>query len=99
MPKLLRIPDCDIDGFGGALRWAREQRKLSLRNVADQLAVSPSYISDVELGRRSIDPDRLGTIAKMLDVDLGDLERRYLDDWFTSHAAIAGIVRRHWRPR
>jgi DNA-binding transcriptional regulator YiaG len=38
--------------FGKAFRERREQEKLSLREVARDLGVSPAYLSDVELGRR-----------------------------------------------
>ncbi len=39
---------------GGALRRARKQKKLSLRQCAAQLKVSAAYLYDVERGRRGM---------------------------------------------
>jgi predicted transcriptional regulator len=40
------------DARPGALRKRREQCGVSLREVARRLSLSPSYLHDVELGRR-----------------------------------------------
>lgn len=39
--------------FGGLLRKHRKQRDLSLGQMAERIDVAPSYLSDVELGRRN----------------------------------------------
>lgn len=37
--------------FGDMLREFRKSRRIQLEDMADQLKVSPSYLSDIELGR------------------------------------------------
>lgn len=40
--------------LGGALRFYREQRGISLRAVAAHLKLSAPFVSDCELGRRTL---------------------------------------------
>lgn len=39
--------------FGEKLRAEREAQEIGLRELARKLRVSPSYVSDLELGKRS----------------------------------------------
>lgn len=61
--------------FGEFVRSKRHERKLTLRDVAEQLGVSIPYLSDVERGLRGpLSGSHLGTLAKALDLPLWELE-------------------------
>jgi transcriptional regulator with XRE-family HTH domain len=59
--------------MGERLRAARRARGLSLRELAKQLDVSPSLISQVETGRASPSVSTLYAIAQVLSVSVDDL--------------------------
>ena len=53
--------------FGKALRAARLNWGLTLREVAEHLGVSIAYLSDVEAGRRApLTPERVKSVARFL---------------------------------
>lgn len=54
---------------GGLLRKARQKAGMTLGQVAEILSVSIPYLSDVELNRRSISPERLRILADVLKMD------------------------------
>jgi transcriptional regulator with XRE-family HTH domain len=51
---------------GGLLRKHRGDRTLS--EVAEALGVSKAYLSDVELGRRSVSSEKLQSLSKVLSL-------------------------------
>ena len=59
--------------MGERLREARQERRLSLRALADRLGVSPSLISQIETGRANPSVSTLYAIANELDVSLDEL--------------------------
>ena len=59
--------------MGERLRAVRRARGLSLRELAKQLDVSPSLISQVETGRASPSVSTLYAIAQVLSVSVDDL--------------------------
>lgn len=59
---------------GERIRELREERDLSLRELARSLDVSAAFMSDVELGRRYPTAEMLGKIAKKLRTTLEDLQ-------------------------
>ena len=59
--------------LGQRIRELREERDLSLRELARSLEVSAAFMSDVELGRRYPTDDMLAKIAKKLRVALTEL--------------------------
>jgi len=59
-----RVLQCAI---GGKLRELREQRKLSLRELARRLGISAPYLLDMELGRRGPCLDTVERIVHELD--------------------------------
>ena len=63
-----------MTSLGQRIRELREQRDLSLRELAKRLEVSPAFISDVELGRRFPSDEVLAAIAKLLRVKIEDLK-------------------------
>jgi transcriptional regulator with XRE-family HTH domain len=59
--------------MGERLRAARSERRLSLRELAGRLGVSPSLISQIETGRANPSVSTLYAIAAELDVSLDEL--------------------------
>jgi len=62
-----------VEGIGPFIRKRRDELDLSLRELAKQLDCSPSFISDIELGRRHPSDKVLIEIAKILKVKAEDL--------------------------
>ena len=56
--------------LGGAVRRRREQKGLSLRDVADQTGVSASTLSRIENGTGKPDADNISRLASWLDMPI-----------------------------
>ena len=55
--------------FGEFLQTKREQQKITLRQLAENLDLSAPFLSDVEKGRRnSLDMDRLVMLRQILNL-------------------------------
>jgi len=52
--------------FGKSIRTARKESEISLRELARRIGVSASYLSDVEVGRRTISKNNLIKISKII---------------------------------
>jgi len=86
--------------LGEVLRGARVKLDLGLRELAKQLGITPSYLSDIEYDRRVPSEDVLSQLAKALDLELdhlmalagrvGDTAERYLK----RHPAAGVLFRR-----
>ena len=63
-----------METLNAALRLLREARKLTQRQVAEALGIEPSVVSGWERGRSVPSLRRLGELAEVLDLDLGDLD-------------------------
>lgn len=50
------------EGFGPRVRWQRQRRRMSLRELSRRVRVSPSHLSDVE---RGINEPSLGIAARI----------------------------------
>src|SRR5258707_9587305 len=74
-PSPAREPSARPDSpqMGERLRAARSERRLSLRELAGRLGVSPSLISQIETGRANPSVSTLYAIAAELDVSLDEL--------------------------
>lgn len=59
--------------LGAALRAVRESRGLSLREVARQVEVSPSFVSQVELGKAKPSVGTLYALVSVLGISLNEL--------------------------
>lgn len=53
--------------FGNELRRVRESRKESLRALARRLKISPTYLSDIERGKRNAPWTLIEKLEKMYD--------------------------------
>jgi transcriptional regulator with XRE-family HTH domain len=61
-------PDSATPAFGYSIRSLRLERGLTLRQMAQRVAVSPRQVSDWERGRRYPRLDRVADIARALDI-------------------------------
>ena len=61
--------------LGERIREIREEKDLSLRELATQIEVSAPFMSDVELGRRFPSDKHLLSIARALDTSLEELRQ------------------------
>jgi transcriptional regulator with XRE-family HTH domain len=60
--------------IGEKIRQLREDKDLSLRELAKTIGVSAAFFSDVELGRRYPSDKHLAAIARALDTTLDELQ-------------------------
>jgi transcriptional regulator with XRE-family HTH domain len=74
-----RATEPDYPEVGERLRARRQERQLSLRDLAGRLGVSPSLISQIERGRARPSVSTLYAIAAELDVSLDEL--LFNDEW------------------
>jgi transcriptional regulator with XRE-family HTH domain len=61
--------------FGDKLRGLREEKGLSLRELASSIGISAAFLSDVELGRRFPSADKLDLLARKLGVKAEELRK------------------------
>ena len=66
----------DNRSLGEVIHDARARLKRSLRDVAKQLAITPSYLSDIENNRRVPSEEVLVKLAVVLHLDKDDLMAR-----------------------
>lgn len=70
---VLRIPAV-VTTFGEAIRWARNERGMTLRGLGAAIGVHAAFLCDIEHGRR--ETARVSDFARALGVHVADLERR-----------------------
>src|SRR5207248_7098202 len=90
--------------LGNAIRRRREQKALSLRDVADETGVSASTLSRIENGTGKPDADNIARLTAWLDVPMerimsgremdGDEERAVV---YFPHESTPEIVEAHLR--
>jgi transcriptional regulator with XRE-family HTH domain len=62
-----------MENFGVFVRFLREKKDISVRELARRLDASAAFISDIELGRRYPSDDVLGRLAAELEVSVDEL--------------------------
>lgn len=92
---MLRIPN-EARTFGEALRWARKQRDMTLRQLGEAIGVSAPFLCDIEHDRRQT--NRVEQLSRALGVELSDLERRQgvtedLTDWLARNPKLVALLR------
>ena len=80
-----------MEDLGKTIRKLRKARKLSLKEVADQIGCSPSYISQVETAKIDPSASRLKEIAQALGTTIVQL--------FSEQTSEKEIVRKEDRQR
>lgn len=68
-----------LDHQPEAVKWAREQAGLTKTQLAKELGVSLSLISEIEAGTRNATPANLNRIAGALKCPRVALERKHAD--------------------
>lgn len=91
----MKFPD-DIRSLGQAVYYARGQRRLTVRQLAQKVGLSPAFICDVEHDRRQT--TRLSELAQALRIPLKELEsragvNRNLTDWLSRHPKLVQLLR------
>ena len=61
--------------MGERIREIRQEKDLSLRELATRIGVSAAFMSDVELGRRNPSDKHLEKVARVLETSLDDLQK------------------------
>ncbi len=91
--------------LGQSIRTVREQQGLSLRELARRVDVSPSFISQIELGKANPSVGTLYSIVSVLGTTLDDLIGEPSGSAGAEagpelvDAALAGDASRAWPPR
>lgn len=62
-----------MKNLGQYIRFLREKKDISLRELAKKLDITPAFLSDVELGRRNPSEEVLAKIAHLLETTVEDL--------------------------
>lgn len=73
--------------LGERIRQLREEKDLSLRELAEELGLSAPFLSDVELSRRYPSEKVLSDLAKKLGTSVEDLQK------YDTRAPVEGIKR------
>jgi transcriptional regulator with XRE-family HTH domain len=82
--------------FGEALRWARNERRMTLRQLGVKLGLSAPFLSDVEHDRRNL--NQVADAEKVLGLRPGELELRGrmspdLADWLSTQPRLIRLIR------
>lgn len=90
----MKFPD-DIKTLGQAVYHARNERRLTIRQLADRVGVSAPFICDIEHDRRAT--NKLTELAEALDIPYGELEKRAgltreLKDWLSHHPKLIQLL-------
>ena len=72
-PIEVSAPEEPGDGLGARLRVVRQRSGLSLREVARQLGVSPSFVSQLENGKSQPSVATLYSLSQLLGVSIDEL--------------------------
>jgi DNA-binding XRE family transcriptional regulator/quercetin dioxygenase-like cupin family protein len=87
--RVAEVPAAPVVNLGARLRRVRQDSGLSLREVARQLGVSPSFVSQLETGKSQPSVATLYSLAQLLDVPIDQL---FAADPLPSvtHASLSG---------
>ncbi|KXA43087.1 MULTISPECIES: helix-turn-helix domain-containing protein [Staphylococcus] len=59
--------------FGQNIKQIRKQRNLTQKQLADQIEISQSYLSDIESGRKNLSIKTVKKLADSLGLSVTDL--------------------------
>jgi len=66
--------------FGEQIRLLREEAKLSLREVAEQIGIDTSLLGKIERNDRLPTKEQIKLVAKFFNLDEKDLMKEFLSD-------------------
>lgn len=90
-------PLANVATLGEAVRMLREERRITLRALAERIGVSAPFLSDVEHNRRST--DKLPELAEALGVPVEDLQRLDgrvppdLKEWLAANPGLVSLLK------
>jgi transcriptional regulator with XRE-family HTH domain len=61
--------------LGQSIRELRQEKDVSVRELAKRLSLSPAFLSDIELGRRHPSDEKLTRIARALGTPVEELRK------------------------
>lgn len=64
-----------LTDFGKALRIIRVNRDISAKDMANNLGISPSYLSAIENGKRAIPDNFLSTLLNLYNLSQHEIEQ------------------------
>lgn len=95
MHEQIAIPE-DVKTLGAAVRFLREHRQITLRELARRVGISAPFLSDIEHNRRST--DKLRELASALAVEptvLTAFDGRLsgeLKDWIAANRDVSALL-------
>src|SRR5262249_59106178 len=63
----------DLEPLGDTVRRARQEKQLTIKDLAERAGLSQRFLSDLERGRGNISIARLMSVARALDTKLAEL--------------------------
>lgn len=87
------------ESLGKKIKELRTGMKLTLREAARQLDISPPHMSDIEYGRRNPSPELMQKLAALFGVPLDELEAvdsrlaPELKEWIDENPAVGQLLR------
>lgn len=80
-----------VSSFGEQLRSLREQKQLSLREVASEINIDSSLLGKIERNERQPTKEQIKLIAFFFKINEKQLFREYLSDQFANKIIEANI--------
>lgn len=86
----------EIRSLGQAIRYLRELRGITLRELGKRVGVSAPFLTDIEHDRRNT--EELPAIAKALGVDVKELKRfdrrvpKAVKDWIAANPELVELL-------
>lgn len=80
--------------LGQFIRRVREAKGLTLRLASDRAGISPAFLSDVELDRRTFSPKTLLPLAKALGLHADDLSKKLNEKRIADHQMAIDALRK-----
>lgn len=75
--------------FGLKLKYLRGKKGISLKSLSDSAGLSPSYINEIEKGKKYPKPEKIIQLAEALDVSYDKLVSTEMDE---SHNPLAAVL-------
>lgn len=86
------------NSLGEKIKQERKQRKISLREFARQLSISPAFLVDIEKNRRLPNEETLQKIADLLDIPVSVFDEfspevpKSVKEWINTNPIVSRIL-------
>lgn len=81
----------DLEPLGDMVRRARQEKQLTIKDLAERAGLSQRFLSDLERGRGNISIARLLSVARALDTKLAELVAPLDEDRAPTKIALVGL--------